>query len=52
MKSDSNSIAMQGIVGVAQPGLDQSFGSMTATTRSRAFQGQMDAGAFGKFLGE
>lgn len=46
MKTDDHSIAMQGIVGVAQPGVDQSFGSLTTTKSSRAFQGQMDAGSF------
>lgn len=50
MSADNTSIAVQGIVGVAQPGVDQSFGSLTATTSSRAFQGQMDAGSFGKLL--
>lgn len=46
MKTDDHSIAMQGIVGVAQPGVDQSFGSLTTTKSSRAFQGQMDASSF------
>ncbi|KAK4173757.1 hypothetical protein QBC36DRAFT_335096 [Triangularia setosa] len=46
MKTDDHSIAMQGIVGVAQPGVDQSFGSLTTTKSSRAFQGQMDSSSF------
>ncbi|KJZ70282.1 hypothetical protein HIM_10326 [Hirsutella minnesotensis 3608] len=50
MKTDNHSIAMQGIVGVAQPGVDQSFGSLTTTMSSRAFQGQMDLSSFGKLF--
>ncbi|KAK4194503.1 hypothetical protein QBC40DRAFT_290667 [Triangularia verruculosa] len=46
MKTDDHSIAMQGIVGVAQPGVDQSFSSLTTTKSSRAFQGQMDSSSF------
>lgn len=51
MKIDDHSIAMQGIVGMAQPGVDQSFGSLTAGTGSRAFQGQMEPDSFGKLFG-
>ncbi|KAK4141498.1 uncharacterized protein C8A04DRAFT_39010 [Dichotomopilus funicola] len=50
MKTDDHSVAMQGIVGVAQPDVDQSFGSLTTTTSSRAFQGQMDSSSFGKLF--
>ncbi|KAK4237154.1 hypothetical protein C8A03DRAFT_16260 [Achaetomium macrosporum] len=50
MKTDNHSIAMQGIVGVAQPGVDQSFGSLTTTMSSRAFQGQMDSSSFGNLF--
>ncbi|KAK4233419.1 hypothetical protein C8A03DRAFT_19517 [Achaetomium macrosporum] len=50
MKTDDHSIAMQGIVGVAQPDVDQSFGSLTTTKSSRAFQGQMDSSSFGKLF--
>ncbi|KAK4194477.1 hypothetical protein QBC40DRAFT_188058, partial [Triangularia verruculosa] len=46
MKTDDHSIAMQGIVGVAQLGVDQSFGSLTTTKSSRVFQGQMDSSSF------
>ncbi|KAL3963000.1 hypothetical protein ACCO45_004523 [Purpureocillium lilacinum] len=52
MKTDNHSIAMQGIVGVAQPGVEQSFGSLTATISSRAFQGQMDSSSFSNLLGK
>lgn len=51
IKVDNHSIAMQGIVGMAQPGVDQSFGSLTAGTSSRAFQGQMEPDSFGKLFG-
>jgi len=51
MKTDNNSIAMQGIVGLAQPGVDQAFSSLTTTTNSRAFQGQMEASSFDKLFG-
>lgn len=50
MKTDNHSIDMQGIVGVAQPGVDQSFNSLTTTMSSRAYQGQMDSGSFGKLF--
>jgi len=50
MKTDSHSIAMQGIVGLAQPGVEQSFGNLTTTMGSRAFQGQMDSGSFQKLF--
>ncbi|KAI0970712.1 hypothetical protein F4678DRAFT_436049 [Xylaria arbuscula] len=38
--------AMQGIVGEAQRGVDQSFGKLSAQNNSRAFQGQMDGASF------
>jgi hypothetical protein len=50
MRTDNHSIAMQGIVGVAQPGMDQSFGNLTTTMSSRAFQGQMDSSSFGRLF--
>jgi hypothetical protein len=50
MQTDGHSIAMQGIVGAAQQGVEQSFGSLTTTNNSRAFQGQMDGGSFGKLF--
>ncbi len=34
MKTDNDSIAVQGIVGLAQLGVDQSFGSLTTTNNS------------------
>jgi hypothetical protein len=50
MRTDNHSIAMQGIVGLAHPGVDQSFGSLTTTNNSRAFQGQMEASSFDKLF--
>lgn len=44
------SMAMQGIVGQAQQGVDQSFGKLNAANNSRAFQGQMDAGSFARMF--
>lgn len=44
------STAMQGIVGQAQGGVEQSFGSLTARNQSRAFQGQMDASSFARMF--
>lgn len=44
------SMAMQGIVGQAQEGVDQSFGKLTAKNQSRAFQGQMDASSFAQMF--
>ncbi|ETS76353.1 hypothetical protein PFICI_11740 [Pestalotiopsis fici W106-1] len=44
------SMAMQGIVGEAQQGVDQSFGKLNAINNSRAFQGQMDAGSFAQMF--
>ncbi|KAK4097986.1 hypothetical protein N658DRAFT_499850 [Parathielavia hyrcaniae] len=52
MQTDNDSIAMQGIVGLAQPGVDQTFGSLTTTNNSRAFQGQMEANSFDKLFGK
>jgi hypothetical protein len=51
MNTDNASIAMQRIAGLAQPGVDQSFGSLTTTNNSRAFQGQMEASSFDKLFG-
>ncbi|KAK8023724.1 hypothetical protein PG993_011790 [Apiospora rasikravindrae] len=45
MQADK-STAMQGIVGAAQKGLEQTFGKMVAQNESRAFQGQLDSNAF------
>ncbi|ETS78636.1 hypothetical protein PFICI_10698 [Pestalotiopsis fici W106-1] len=44
------SMAMQGIVGQAQEGVDQSFGKLTAQNKSRAFQGQMNATSFAQMF--
>jgi hypothetical protein len=51
LKTDNNSVAMQGIVGLAQPGVEQFFGGLTTTNNSRAFQGQMEASSFDKLFG-
>lgn len=40
MQADE-SIAMQGIVGEAQKGVDQSFGKLVAKSKSKAVQGQI-----------
>ncbi|KAK8070570.1 hypothetical protein PG997_010773 [Apiospora hydei] len=40
------SIAMQGIVGAAQKGVEQTFGNLVAQNESREFQGHMDSNAF------
>jgi len=40
------STAMQGIVGTAQQGVEQTFGRFQAHNESRVFQGQMDSNAF------
>ncbi|KAH7012594.1 uncharacterized protein B0I36DRAFT_378332 [Microdochium trichocladiopsis] len=49
MQADQ-SMAMQGIVGEAQKGVDQSFGKLVAQNKSRAFQGQMDATSFAQMF--
>ncbi|KAF4978866.1 hypothetical protein FZEAL_4826 [Fusarium zealandicum] len=49
MELDS-SRGVQGLVGVAQQGLEQSFGDLRATNESRGFQGQMDINAFDKLF--
>ncbi|KAH7012280.1 uncharacterized protein B0I36DRAFT_256853 [Microdochium trichocladiopsis] len=49
MQADQ-SMAMQGIVGEAQKGVDQSFGKLDAQNKSRAFQGQMDAASFAQMF--
>jgi hypothetical protein len=51
LKTDNNSVGMQGIVGLAQPGVEQFFGGLTTTNNSRAFQGQMEASSFDKLFG-
>jgi len=43
--------AYQGIVGTAQIGVEQSFGTLTATGGSTAAQGQMDANSFALMFG-
>jgi len=43
--------AFQGIVGIAQSGVEQSFGTLTATEDSTAAQGQMDANSFALMFG-
>ncbi|OBT56259.1 hypothetical protein VE04_05108 [Pseudogymnoascus sp. 24MN13] len=45
------SMAYQGIVGAAQSGVEQSFGTLTATDSSTAAQGQMDASSFAMMFG-
>ncbi|KAK6857487.1 hypothetical protein PG995_006314 [Apiospora arundinis] len=45
------SLAMQGIVGEAQKGVDQTFGKLSAQNNSRGFQGQMDAASFARMFG-
>jgi hypothetical protein len=52
MKTDDNSIAMQGTLGVPKDIVVQSFGKMTVTNDSRAFQGQMSGDDFAKFMGK
>jgi hypothetical protein len=49
--TDDRSIAMQGIVGNRQEGVEQTFGKLTATKESRAFQGQMSSEAFAAMFG-
>lgn len=46
MQTDYDSTAMQGIVGMAQTGVVQSFGKMVTTKGSRAVQGQLSEDAF------
>lgn len=48
---DDRSMAMQGIVGTRQEGVEQTFGKLTATKESRAFQGQMSSEAFAAMFG-
>lgn len=48
---DDRSMAMQGIVGTQQEGVEQTFGKLTATKESRAFQGQMSSEAFAAMFG-
>jgi len=43
--------AFQGIVGTVQSGVEQSFGTLTATGDSTAAQGQMDANSFALMFG-
>jgi hypothetical protein len=52
MSTDDQSLAMQGIVGEAYDGVEQSFGKMTTSKNSRAFQGQMDAFSFAAMFGK
>jgi hypothetical protein len=52
MSTDDQSMAMQGIVGDAHDGVQQSFGKMTTSRNSKAFQGQMDASSFAKMFGK
>lgn len=49
--TEDRSIAMQGIVGARQDGVEQTFGNLTATKESRAFQGQMSSEAFATMFG-
>ena len=52
MSTDDQSLAMQGIVGEAHDGVEQSFGKLTTSNNSRAFQGQMDAASFAVMFGK
>ncbi|RJE17776.1 hypothetical protein PHISCL_09887 [Aspergillus sclerotialis] len=52
MSTDDQSLAMQGIVGDAHDGVEQSFGKMTTSKNSRAFQGQIDASSFAAMFGK
>lgn len=49
--TEDRSIAMQGIVNTQQEGVEQTFGNLTATKESRAFQGQMSSEAFAAMFG-
>jgi hypothetical protein len=51
-QTDTQSVAIQGTVGVAQSRVEQSFGNQKTTNSSRAFQGQMDAGSFAAMFGK
>jgi len=51
MRTDGKSTAMQGIVGQAQPGVNQKFGNVTTTDGSKSFQGQMDSNSFSVMFG-
>ncbi|EEA28118.1 hypothetical protein TMatcc_003577 [Talaromyces marneffei ATCC 18224] len=51
MLIEDRSMAMQGIVGNRQEGVEQTFGKLTATKESRAFQGQMSSEAFAAMFG-
>lgn len=50
IKAESSRV-FQGIVGIAQTGLAQSFGSVTATDQSTAPPGRMDANSFALMFG-
>lgn len=52
MSTHDQSLAMQGIVGEAHVGLEQSFGKMATSKNSRAFQGQIDASSFAAMFGK
>ncbi|KAH7303264.1 hypothetical protein B0I35DRAFT_472337 [Stachybotrys elegans] len=52
MQIDQSSGGMQGIVGEAQRGINQSFGNLLAQNNSKAFQGQMDAASFALMFGK
>lgn len=51
MQTDGNSMAMDGIVGPPQAGVEQTFGSITTTNYSKAFRGQMDPSSFAVMFG-
>jgi hypothetical protein len=51
MSTDDQSYAMQGIVGEIHGGVEQLFGKMTTSKKSRAFQGQMDSASFATMFG-
>jgi len=52
MHTDDQSYAMQGIVGEAHNGVEQTFGTMTTSKSSRAFQGQISTDAFAAMFGK
>ncbi|RYO88742.1 hypothetical protein DL764_008695 [Monosporascus ibericus] len=52
MSTDDQSLAVQGIVGEAQVGVEQSFGRMTTSKNSKAFQGQINAASFAIMFGK
>ncbi|KAI1178046.1 hypothetical protein F4777DRAFT_576354 [Nemania sp. FL0916] len=52
MSTTKDSKAMQGIVGKANHGIEQSFKNMMTSNKSRGFQGQLDAASFAVMFGK